>query len=548
MGSSRLREDAAVAAGAVSVAALAWRFHGVTRVTVIAKATFAFAPDAEMPRVAPDPIVRAEVHHDNNPTQSVRLTTDCVPYLAHADVVLTGYAHAPRGVFLETLPVRLGLFDGAHPVLDKTVLVRKPGGIKEVPLVYERAYGGIGWPDNPFGKGALPGSGEPTLFDPDDPQRLAGFGPIGRAWPARRRLLGALPRPPSESPGVMELPEGFDWAYFQAAPVDQRVPFLRGGEWIVMDGMHRKIPRLRVRLPAARALALVYGLGPWGVAEGQPLALHADVLRIDADARRSSLTFRAAFPVADAAALDAVRVVLGVELPGQPITWPDPASLVGPASSAEAAQPPPSSDMPRSVDNFESVHGEVLLGTMSGAELDEPRGAEPRAPIEPVAPPAPGAPRREPVLDTLASTVHGEPPAPRSTALPFRGGAATQSAMRQATGRRWRPPVENPLSGTHSQTPEETARAAQRTALPFGGKERPLPAPPVPEPPLPAAPVPAPASADTAASPRVTASPWAPAPPPAPPVRTPSVPPPQGPPVASPALKKGLYGRFGGKR
>src|SRR5580693_4473428 len=133
MGTSRLRAEAVVAAGDVSVAVLAWRFGGGLRATAVAKATFAFAADATMPRVPPQPILRAEVHHGDSPARSIRFTTDLVPYLGRADVLLTGHAHAPRGVFVETLPVRLGVFDGTQPVLDKTVLVRQEGGIKKIP-------------------------------------------------------------------------------------------------------------------------------------------------------------------------------------------------------------------------------------------------------------------------------------------------------------------------------------------------------------------------------------------------------------------------------
>ncbi|HVY44970.1 MAG TPA: DUF2169 domain-containing protein, partial [Minicystis sp.] len=155
MSASVLAADAAIAAGATSVHALAYRFRGALRVTVVAKASFAFAPEAPMPRAAPQPIFRSEVHHRDNPTRSVRFTSDLAPYLGRADVVLTGFAYAPPGARSETVPVRLGLFDGARAVLDKTVLVRQKGGVHELPLVFERAYGGQGFPDNPLGVGVL---------------------------------------------------------------------------------------------------------------------------------------------------------------------------------------------------------------------------------------------------------------------------------------------------------------------------------------------------------------------------------------------------------
>ena len=42
------------------------------------------------------------------------------------------------------------------------------------------------------------------------------------------------------------------------------------------------------------------------VAEGQPIALHADMLQIDADEKHCTLTFRATFPVATEALIAAI--------------------------------------------------------------------------------------------------------------------------------------------------------------------------------------------------------------------------------------------------
>ena len=132
------------------------------------------------------------------------------------------------------------------------------------------------------------------------------------------------------------------------------------------------------RLPGARGVARRLRPRPWGVAEGQPIALHADTLRIDGDEERCTLAFRATFPVADEAALPALRVVLGVETPGQPITWPDPASLFAPVESPESYV--------LSSRDFESVSGGMLEGTLSIEDApteDAPVhfGARPRAAV-----------------------------------------------------------------------------------------------------------------------------------------------------------------------
>jgi hypothetical protein len=395
-----LREDAAVAVGDVAVAALAWRFAGVLRVTVVAKATFGFVADGTMPRIPPQPVVAGEVHHGGNPARSIRLTTDLAPYQNRADVLLTGHAHAPNGLVLETLPVRLSVFAGGEPRVDKTLLVRQAGGMTRLPLTYERAYGGPGFGDNPFGTGLARGSAEPNVVDPFDPKRLAGFSPIGAGWPARRRLLGPLQRLVLATNHVVDLPNDFDWSYLQAAPPDQRMDFLRGDEWIVLDGMHPVHARLRMQLPGARGLGLVYGLSPWGVLEGQPIALHGDTLRIDTDEERVTLTCRAAFPVANEDALRSVRVALGIELPGAPIAWPDHAAFAQ-ATRSTVPPAPESLAMPLSDEDFESVRGEVLMGTFV---LDPGANSRPIA-ADPIAPTQTPTIQERPRVNALAATM-----------------------------------------------------------------------------------------------------------------------------------------------
>jgi hypothetical protein len=559
-----LKKNAAIPTAGVTATALAWRFKGVLQVTVVAKATFAFAADGPAVRGEPQPIFADEVHHGKRANQSIRFASDHAIYLTRAEVFLTGHAHAPQGASIEQMPVRLGVFDGARLVLDKTVLIRKKGGFQKIPLVYERAFGGMGFSDNPFGVGATDASEEPNILDLADARRAAGFGPIAASWPARRGLLGEMPRKLLKAP-VVELPDNFDWAYFQAAPADQRVDFFRGDEWIVIDGVSPTRPRVRTRLPGARGLARVHGLSSFGIAEGQPLALHADTLRIDADEERITLSFRGVFPVPSDEALEALNVTVGVETPGHPVAWPN-MTPVDETSTIDVMD-----------DMMEEVSGPALAGTlMLGAEEIAP--ALPfQAGASPLAKPGP----REPLpladavgtgtlfvgdmdeLPALATdTMAGGPDFPEAPALPFQPG---YSAYAQPSRRAAAPPPD-PMSGaTLMDTPED---GELLRTLPFTTHEAPPPlpapmspartpsAPPAPvvapEPeeqvarwiPPPAAPEPPPPPPAEAKKP--AGSPWAPAPEAAPaPAPPPKPPPPQGPPAASTALKKGVYGRLG---
>ncbi len=312
--------------GQVAAGAVAWRTGGTLSATLVVKATFTLVPRADMIATEPDEVVRAEVHHDDNPTRSIRLSSDLAPYQPQLDVLLTGHACAPAGKPAAIVPVRLAVYRG-QAIVDKTLEVygaRREGAPQpfvRMALDYEHAFGGLGVNANPLGVGWKGGKRvEPAvhnLVDPGDPWGTVGFGPIARAWPERRRILGTHPRRELDKP-VAEIPAGFDFAYFQAAPLDQRGAYLEGGEWLILEGVHPDLPQIKTRFPEARAAVRIEGLP----VAAPPVELVADTLRVDADALRCSVTWRGSLALADEGWLAAIRVVAAVELPGRPIVWP----------------------------------------------------------------------------------------------------------------------------------------------------------------------------------------------------------------------------------
>ena len=382
LGASRKVDITAL--GPATVETVLWQMGGRLHVTVVAKATFAFALDAAMTRIDPEEILRAEIHHNKNPMRSVRATGDLAPFQPHADVVLTGHACAPAGTTVQTLSVRLVVFREG-PLIDKTLYVRgDPNGAETVPfdripLMYERAFGGIGWEDNPLGvgAGAATSAKSPNVIDPAEPKRVAGFGPISRGWPLRKRLLGVADRKALDRP-IAEVPAGFDWAYFQSAPIDQRTEYLAGSEWIVLDGMNPEYAHIQSYLPAARGFARVHGVADGG--GGHLLALSADTLRIDADALVCSVTWRGSFPVQGEDALAGLRIVAGVESTDHPLEWP--ASNV----TAPRAAPTATIDRPTAVLTVAAILPPAGASTMmlvdEPSETRLPTRSRPVAPVE----------------------------------------------------------------------------------------------------------------------------------------------------------------------
>jgi hypothetical protein len=260
--------------------------------------------------------------------------------------------------------VRLAIFRD-RALLDKTLYVfgdrpqasTPPRPFDRMPLRWERTYGGPRTAGNPVGVGQSEADPAPNVIDPRAPHAPAGFSPVSAYWPQRKQLAER----PAVAGNVLEIGEGMRWPYFQAAPPDQQIEYLRGDEWIVLDGMHPSLPRLYSRLPRATAAAWVIGADRDRPRAAQPLDLVADGLAIDADRQRCSVTWRGGFVVADGdAGVRRLRVYGGVELPGRPVTWP-----------AEVTSPPPPPPPPS------STRPNVSFGPQGEVDL------EPTLPLQP---------------------------------------------------------------------------------------------------------------------------------------------------------------------
>jgi uncharacterized protein YjbI with pentapeptide repeats len=438
-------------------AALVWRYRGRLHVTVIAKATYALLHEAPMRPIGPQPINRADVHHGKHPARSVRYASDLAPRLDRVDVVFTGHAHVPSGP-RQRVTVQLAVADGQRTVLDKELVVSDPSGFQRMPLVYERALGGIGSQANPLG------AKDPTIVNPIDPSKPGCFGPIGRAWPSRRRLLGSAPRGALDAP-IMELPDNFAFAYFQAAPADQQLATLRGDEWILLGGLHPSMPVIRTRLPSAYAAARINGLSAAGVPEGRELPLRLDTVQIDGDEQWCTLVFRQAFEVPDEHALGAARITAGVAVSGDAIDW-------SVDEAAIPAAPPPLESARKQKSNESTVE---LTG--SDIEVEEPEPAtgagevEPERAAERVEPqpppsfiPPPPSARADHDITLGIDTDLGREIA-RRAALPFDPSSPPSEAPRSQA-----PAADSIRTGTVDLQPEDHVSAVERVLLPFISK------------------------------------------------------------------------------
>lgn len=375
-------------------ATLVWRRHARLHVTVVVKATFALVPGGVMTIMPPEPIAGDE----QESAAGLRAAGDLVPFRNQAEVLITGHAFVPTsasGVSSASLPVRLSVIRGGAAVLDKSHTLQVPAG-------------------TPAGR-----------------VRLFGFGPLSRHWPIRRRLLGE--HDPRRFEGAaIDLPPDFDEAYFQAAPIDQRLDRLHGDEQIVFDGARPDGAPIAARLPGVHAVARLHG--PSLEPGGAPLHAHLDTLHVDLDSWVCNVTWRAITTVASPDELASMHVVAAVERSGRSLPAPPIAAL------------PFGSTM-------------YLSPEEMGIDVAEP---PPRG-----APNDLGATRATEDLDDEAI-------AASSTALPFAAGPAPEAPSRWS-----RPPPQAGLTtGTLGLSVDDDVEVAARPAVPFPGAIPNLPIPP----------------------------------------------------------------------
>jgi hypothetical protein len=245
---------------------------------VVVKCTFDIGRDGAT-RVSPEqpPVLRVPEYHGEPGKSSLKYEADMVLTKTATDVTVVGHAYAPGGRPVTEMEVGFAV-GPLRKVLrvtgDRTwdgLGVSPPVPFTRMPIVYERAFGGVDakserperdwdW-RNPVGTGFamarqhLSGVALPNVEYPGDIVRgwkdrpiPAGFGPISGHWQARAAFAGTYDDAWMEHRQPLP-PDDFDDRFYQCAPQDQQVPqMLRGGEPVVL---HHLTPdgELRFSLP-----------------------------------------------------------------------------------------------------------------------------------------------------------------------------------------------------------------------------------------------------------------------------------------------------------
>ncbi|QDQ27518.1 DUF2169 domain-containing protein [Chitinimonas arctica] len=249
------------------------------------------------------------------------------------DVIFKGSAHAPKGRPVRELEagIKLGPIQKIVRVLGDRQWQRRLGGFwslgsaepfLSLPVSYGNAFGGLytaehiqsddpkdflAHPANLVGRGyakgkflsLLEGKLGPNIEAHnervDSPETLytpVSLGPIARNWAPRLALAGTYDEQWRNEVFPL-LPADFDERFYQCAPLDQQIPFPRGGEQLVLLNLTPgggvtpfTLPSLdlpMVALPANR----------------HPVVLHpvVDTLVIDTDTMTIDVVWRASLPL-----------------------------------------------------------------------------------------------------------------------------------------------------------------------------------------------------------------------------------------------------------
>ncbi len=291
----------------IPVAKVIWRpGHGGFAFTVVCKATFELRPALSLFAHTQEPVTEADEWTD---TGSLLRSTDLLPFKKRPEVLVIGDAFAPEGRPVNSLVTRLVVGE-----INKSIVVvgdryaSTDGRVGEsapfarMPLVWERAVGGQNT-DNPVGRpfGATGRNVSadwtlaPNLYPPgfEVPRpgisvAPVGYAPISPLWPSRlgclnQHAVGWDPLRWYERP----LPNDIDFAYMNAAPVDQQRAAPFADEVLYLENLHPVFARLSTRLPVVTPLATVdQGAGP------EPLKLRCDTLVIDTNRGLAMLVWR----------------------------------------------------------------------------------------------------------------------------------------------------------------------------------------------------------------------------------------------------------------
>lgn len=196
-----------------------------------------------------------------------------------------------------------------------------PIPFRELPLTWDRAFGGEGFDKNPLGRGVREVEQLGARFQPlpniEDPKHLvrspgdkpdpAGLRPLDQTWPQRARHIGTYDAKWQKT-RFPWFPEDFNFEFFNVAPEELRQKgFFAGDEAIRVEGMHPERATIEGHLPDVVArLFIAKKKNPLRLSE---VSNHLDTVILLPDVNRGVALFRGTVQVDEDDAGDVSHIV-----------------------------------------------------------------------------------------------------------------------------------------------------------------------------------------------------------------------------------------------
>ena len=272
------------------------------------------------------PLVMADEFFGEPGLSAPKYEVDFAPRKQRCDVLLNGHAYAPGGRPTDrvTVGLRVGGWTKSFSVVGDRAWytaggprATSPAPFTKMPISYDQAFGGTdlrhqnpaqhaAFMPNPSGRGfhqhmnnewldgtPLPNTEEidSPVTQPDGVYRPMSFGVIGRHWEPRCRYAGTYDQ--SWLDNVFPfLPADFDEQYYQAAPLDQRLPLPVGEQMVSLINLTPDSPR-NFALPHFEAPVCVFPKN----GNNEELKAPVDTIVIEPDLERVTMTWRIARPL-----------------------------------------------------------------------------------------------------------------------------------------------------------------------------------------------------------------------------------------------------------
>jgi len=296
---------------------------------VVVKGTFRIPRSGDTPALVDEqqPLVMADTFTGEPGFSAPVYEADFPPYKPRCDVLLNGSAYAPKGRPARKVQVSMSV--GPLAKVFNVVGTRyweagitgigasPPEAFEGMPISYDGAFGGLdnfhadeskhtAYMANPIGKGyhkrldkslvdgtPLPHTEEVDrpVRKPDGDYRPMAFGPVGRGWAERLKFAGTYDDDWLANVFPF-LPADFQPAYYQTAPADQQLPYLKGGEEVFLENLTPE-GRVSFQLPTLD-VPVVFFRKRGGRHETTGVI---DSLLIEPDLGMFSMTWRAHLPL-----------------------------------------------------------------------------------------------------------------------------------------------------------------------------------------------------------------------------------------------------------